>query len=98
LRSTSGHLVGVSYLLPRLIGASRAFEMILSGREIGAVEAERAGLVSRVYPNDELLPAALEARLARARRHGRGGGNRRRQALGFWGLRFVVCGNARLQR
>jgi enoyl-CoA hydratase len=55
----TGTELGVSYLLPRLIGASRAFEMILSGREIGAIEAERAGLVSRVYPQDELLPAAL---------------------------------------
>jgi len=56
----TGTELGVSYLLPRLIGASRAFEMILSGREIGAVEAERAGLVSRVHPNEELLPAALD--------------------------------------
>lgn len=56
----TGTELGVSWLLPRLVGASRAFEMILSGREIGAVEAERAGLVSRVYPNDELLPAALD--------------------------------------
>jgi enoyl-CoA hydratase len=55
----TGTELGVSYLLPRLIGASRAFEMILSGREIGAAEAERAGLVSRVLPDDELLEAAL---------------------------------------
>jgi enoyl-CoA hydratase len=34
--------------------------MILSGREIGAEEAERAGLVSRVYASDALLPAALD--------------------------------------
>jgi enoyl-CoA hydratase len=52
--------LGVSFLLPRLIGASRAFEFLLSGREIGAVEAERAGLVSRVYPDAELMPAALD--------------------------------------
>jgi enoyl-CoA hydratase len=56
----TGTELGVSFLLPRLIGASRAFEMILSGREIGAAEAERAGLVSRVYPGDALLPAALD--------------------------------------
>jgi enoyl-CoA hydratase len=56
----TGTELGVSWLLPRLIGASRAFEMILSGREIDAAEAERAGLVSRVYPNEQLLPAALD--------------------------------------
>lgn len=55
----TGTELGVSWLLPRLIGASRAFEFILSGREIGAEEAERAGLVSRVVPDAELLPAAL---------------------------------------
>ena len=50
----------MSYLLPRQIGASRANEMILSGRVIEADEAERAGLVSRVVPDAELLDAALE--------------------------------------
>jgi len=56
----TGTELGVSWLLPRLVGASRGFEMILSGREIGAAEAERAGLVSRVYPDADLLPAALD--------------------------------------
>ena len=55
----TGTELGVSFLLPRLIGASRAFEMILSGRAIGAEEAERAGLVSRVVPDEDLLPEAL---------------------------------------
>jgi enoyl-CoA hydratase len=55
----TGTELGVSYLLPRLVGASRGFEWILSGREIDAAEAERGGLVSRVVPDDELLPAAL---------------------------------------
>jgi enoyl-CoA hydratase len=56
----TGTELGASYLLPRLIGASRAFEMLLSGREVDAREAERIGLVSRVVPDAELLDAAFE--------------------------------------
>jgi enoyl-CoA hydratase len=55
----TGTELGVSYLLPRLIGASRAWEILLSGREVDAREADRIGLVSRVLPDDRLLEAAL---------------------------------------
>ena len=51
--------LGVSFLLPRLVGASHAFEILLSGREVDAREAERIGLVSRVLPDEDLLEAAL---------------------------------------
>src|SRR6202158_5106959 len=47
--------LGLSYLLPRAIGASRAFEIMLSGRDVDADEAERIGLVSRQVAPDDLL-------------------------------------------
>jgi enoyl-CoA hydratase len=55
----TGTDIGITYTLPRLIGTSRAFDLILSGREIGAAEAERMGLVSQVVADDELLEAAV---------------------------------------
>jgi enoyl-CoA hydratase len=52
--------LGLSFLLPRAIGSSRAFEMMLSGRDVSAREAAAIGLVSRVVPDAELMPTALE--------------------------------------
>lgn len=58
---------GLSWLLPRLIGLSAAMELLLSSRVFLAEEAERIGLVHRVLPADELMPAVLgyARRLAR---------------------------------
>ncbi|MDB5819085.1 MAG: enoyl-CoA hydratase [Rhizobacter sp.] len=50
---------GISYHLPRLIGATRAFEVMLTGRPIAADEAERIGLVSSVVDDAELEPSAI---------------------------------------
>src|SRR3954462_4050484 len=47
--------LGLSYLLPRAIGSSRAFDIMLTGRDVDAKEAERIGLVSRPVPADALL-------------------------------------------
>lgn len=52
--------LGMSYLLPRLVGASNAFEILLSGRELDAVEAARVGLVSRAVADDVLLDTSLD--------------------------------------
>jgi enoyl-CoA hydratase len=52
--------LGISYLLPRAIGSARAFEIMLTGRDVDAAEAERIGLVSRVVPGEQLLDACYE--------------------------------------
>jgi enoyl-CoA hydratase len=49
---------GGTQRLPRIVGASKAFEMILTGNQIDAQEAMRSGLVNSVVPQRELLPAA----------------------------------------
>lgn len=59
--------IGVSWLLPRCVGLSRAFEIMLTGRMVDAAEAERIGLVSETVDDARLLPRALEiARLIAA--------------------------------
>jgi enoyl-CoA hydratase len=52
--------LGLSYLLPRAIGSSRAAEIMLTGRDVRAEEAERVGLVSEVTSPDALLDRCYE--------------------------------------
>ena len=50
--------VAMTWLLPRIIGVSRAMDLILSGRSISGTEAAEMGLVSQALPADEVLAAA----------------------------------------
>jgi enoyl-CoA hydratase len=52
---------GGTQRLPRAVGKSKAMDLILTARMMDAAEAERAGLVSRVVPNDKLLEEAVAA-------------------------------------
>jgi enoyl-CoA hydratase/carnithine racemase len=79
----SGCDIGVSWLLPRLVGVSRAWELMLTGRLIDAAEAERIGLVVRVVPDGEVVDAALETAAAIA-------GN---SPFGVWMTKEVMWSN-----
>jgi enoyl-CoA hydratase len=66
-RGVSACDMGTSYLLPRLVGASRAAELMLTGRVFDAAEARDMGLVLDVVPDGEVVDRALEtARLIAA--------------------------------
>jgi enoyl-CoA hydratase/carnithine racemase len=45
---------GISWLLPRLVGPAHALDLLLSARKITAAEAERIGLVNKVFPQESL--------------------------------------------
>jgi enoyl-CoA hydratase len=71
--------MGTSWLLPRLIGASRSHELMLTGRRVHADEALRIGLVADVVEGDKLAERALEAATQIA-------------ALAPWGVRLTKRG------
>ncbi len=76
--------IGVSWLQPRSVGLSRAFEIMLTGRMVDAAEACRIGLVSETVADELLLPRALEmARLIAAN-----------SAFGVWMTKRGVWANA----
>jgi len=60
VRGLTSTELGASWLLPRLIGAAHANDILYTGRRVDAAEALRMGLVSRVVPDDEILDRALE--------------------------------------
>lgn len=59
----SGAEMGSTWLLPRIVGLGRASELLLTGDIIDVYAAERYGLVNRVVPPEQLLPAARELAL-----------------------------------
>jgi enoyl-CoA hydratase/carnithine racemase len=52
--------MGISYVLPRVVGPSRAAELLFTGRLFEGEEAERIGYLSQALPADEVLPRAME--------------------------------------
>lgn len=51
---------GGTWFLPRVVGASRALEMLWTGRVVDAVEAERIGIVTRIVPDAEVRAEAMK--------------------------------------
>jgi enoyl-CoA hydratase len=71
--------MATSWLLPRLIGASRSHELMLTGRRVGAEEALQIGLVADVVGDGRLAERALEAAVQIA-------------SLAPWGVRLTKRG------
>ncbi len=51
---------GGTYRLPQIVGLGRALDLILTGREIGAEEADRMGFLTQVVPDGQALPTAID--------------------------------------
>jgi enoyl-CoA hydratase/carnithine racemase len=56
----TGADMGSSYFLPRLIGMSKAAEIIYTGKSLDAHEAENLGLITKIVPKEDLLDAGIE--------------------------------------
>lgn len=52
--------IGTSYFLPRLVGSGHAMDMMLTGRHVGAEEADKIGLLNRLVPEGTHVEAAVE--------------------------------------
>lgn len=79
----SGCDIGVSWMLPRLIGAARSHELLLTGRVFDAEEADKLGLITRVVSANDLLEEALKtARLIAAN-----------SPMGVWMTKEVMWSN-----
>ena len=50
---------GISWLLPRLVGPAHALDLLYSARKLGAAEAERVGLVNKVFPQESFMQDVL---------------------------------------
>jgi enoyl-CoA hydratase len=55
----SGTELGVSWLLPKVVGLSHSSEILLTGKRVGAEEALRIGLVSQLHPDGSVVDAAI---------------------------------------
>ncbi len=79
---------GGTVRLPRLIGQSRALDLLLTGRPVGAKEAFEMGLVNRVVEDGQALDAAVELGAAIARFPQACMRTDRRSSIEQWGLNF----------
>jgi 2-(1,2-epoxy-1,2-dihydrophenyl)acetyl-CoA isomerase len=79
---------GVSYWLPRLIGPARAAEMLFTNDLVDAATAVQTGLINRVLPHEQLLPAAKALALRLAAGPTRGIGLTKRALNHAWGTTF----------
>jgi enoyl-CoA hydratase/carnithine racemase len=85
---------GLAWLLPRLCGQGNALDILLSGRRVGAVEAQAMGLVQRVADGDVLASAREYAGALAARCSPRSMSTIRRQVREAWASSLEEAANA----
>ena len=56
----NGGELGTTYFLPRMVGIARASEILMTGRTVGAEEADRIGMLTRLVPAEALMETAME--------------------------------------